>query len=321
MAQQSTPAKRGISREVFEQRAGKVLKWVSILFFLMITVFPFYWMLNLSFRPFQDVLVDPTRLYPRIEDFQTVFAPLQCVFGNAGADFCEGAVRNSSYAAVLLEYDFLRFIRNSLVLAGITVILSLLIAVPAAYAISRLKFRGRQAMNWGILLIYLFPGIVISIPLFVFFVRIQQTLGVQLRSPVGVSLIYLASTLPLALFMLSGYFMTIPVDLEEAAMIDGASRLGALRRVTVPLAAPAIATVGLYVFMIAWNEFLFALLFLVENPAAWTLPLGLQQLDSQEVPRTFLMAGSVIISVPVIALFFFFERFLTSGLTAGGVKG
>lgn len=320
MAQQITRSNNGFSREILERRIGTVLKWFSIIFFSIITVFPFYWMLNLSFRPFQDVLTDPTRPIPRAEDFQTVFAPLGCLFGGDPA-FCEGAIRNSSYAAVLIEFNFLIFIRNSLIIAGLTVIFSILIAVPAAYAISRLKFRGRNAMSWGILLIYMFPGIVISIPLFVFFVRIQQTLGIQLRSPVGVTLIYLASTLPLALYMLRGYFDTIPPDLEEAARIDGSTRLGALWYVTIPLATPAIATVALYVFMIAWNEFLYALLFLVENPAAWTLPLGLQQLDSQEVPRTFLMAGSVIISIPVIAIFFFLERFLTGGLTAGSVKG
>ncbi len=320
MAQQSIQSRSTFSRELFERRVGVVIKWASIIFFLFITVFPFYWMLNLSFRPFQDVLVDPTRMFPRAEDLRTVFAPLSCIFGG-DAGFCEGAVRNSSYAAVLIRFNFLRFIRNSLILSSVTVVLSLVIAVPAAYGISRLQFRGREAMTWGILLIYMFPGIVISIPLFVFFVRIQQSLGIQLRSPVGVSLIYLASTLPLALYMLRGYFNTIPVDLEEAARIDGATRLGSMWRVTIPLAAPAIASVALYVFMIAWNEFLYALLFLVENPDAWTLPLGLQQLDSQEVPRTFLMAGSVIISVPIILLFLFFERYLTGGLTAGGVKG
>lgn len=320
MAQQTQTQQSAFSREMFERRLGTVVKWISIIFFIIITVFPFYWMLNLSFRPFQDVLTNPTRMIPQAEDFQTVMAPLRCIFGG-DPTFCEGAIRNSSYAAVLIQFNFLTFIRNSLILAGLTVILSLVIAVPAAYAISRLRFTGRNAMSWGILLIYMFPGIVISIPLFVFFVRIQQASGIQLRSPVGVTLIYLATTLPLALFMLRGYFNTIPPDLEEAAMIDGATRIGALWRVTIPLAAPAIASVALYVFMIAWNEFLYALLFLVENPSAWTLPLGLQQLDSQEVPRTFLMAGSVIISVPVIVLFLFFERFLTGGLTAGGVKG
>ncbi len=190
-----------------------------------------------------------------------------------------------------------------------------------AYAVTRLEFPGRDIFSWGILLIYLFPAIVIGIPLFVFFVRIQQALGIELRNPYGVTIIYLASTLPLALYMLRSYFLTIPKDLEEAALIDGANRLGVIWRITIPLAIPAIATVALYVFMIAWNEFLYALLFLIDSPPSWTLPLGLQQLDGQEVPRTFLMAGSVIITVPVIVIFFFFERFLTRGLTAGGVKG
>jgi multiple sugar transport system permease protein len=313
-------ARQGWSREILEQRLGSLIKVLSVLFFLLITVFPFYWMLNLSFRPYGDVLIDPSRPWPRWQDVQAVFAPLSCLL-ERGSEACASAVRNSSYVAVLVQFKFLRFIRNSLIISGLTVLISLLISIPSAYAITRLKFFGREAMSIGVLIIYMFPGIVISIPLFVFFVRIQQAIGLELRSPVGVTIIYLASTLPLALYMLRGYFQTIPLDLEEAAMIDGASRLGALWRVTIPLAAPAIASVALYVFMIAWNEFLYALLFLVENPSAWTLPLGLQQLDSQEVPRTFLMAGSVIITVPVVALFFFFERFFTSGLTAGGVKG
>ncbi|HEC24148.1 MAG TPA: carbohydrate ABC transporter permease [Chloroflexi bacterium] len=277
-------------------------------------------MLNLSFRPYGDVLVNPARLVPRAQDIAAVFAPLKCIGGN-NPDLCASAIRNSSYAAVLLEYNFLTFIRNSVIIAGLTVALSLILAIPAAYAVTRLEFPGRDIFSWGILLIYLFPAIVIGIPLFVFFVRIQQALGIELRNPYGVTIIYLASTLPLALYMLRSYFLTIPKDLEEAALIDGANRLGVIWRITIPLAIPAIATVALYVFMIAWNEFLYALLFLIDSPPSWTLPLGLQQLDGQEVPRTFLMAGSVIITVPVIVIFFFFERFLTRGLTAGGVKG
>jgi multiple sugar transport system permease protein len=121
--------------------------------------------------------------------------------------------------------------------------------------------------------------------------------------------------------MLRNYFYAIPEELEEAGMVDGLSRFGVIRRITIPLAAPAIAAVGLYVFMIAWNEFLYALLFILEKRDLWTLSLGLQQLEGQEIPTTILMAGSVIISIPVIFLFFIAERFLTEGLTAGGVKG
>jgi multiple sugar transport system permease protein len=124
-----------------------------------------------------------------------------------------------------------------------------------------------------------------------------------------------------ALYMLRTYFETVPREIEEAALVDGCGRLDVIRRVTLPLSAPAIASVSLYVFMIAWNEFLFAFLFLQADRGKWTLPLGLQQLDTAEVAKTVLMAGSVIISVPIIILFFVAERFLTEGLTAGGVKG
>jgi multiple sugar transport system permease protein len=137
----------------------------------------------------------------------------------------------------------------------------------------------------------------------------------------GLIIVYLASTLPVTLYMLRNYFQNIPEELEEAALVDGMSRFGVIRKITIPLAAPAIAAVALYVFMIAWNEFLYALLFILEKRDLWTLSLGVQQLDSQEVPTTVLMAGSVIISIPVIFLFFIAEKFLTEGLTAGGVKG
>jgi multiple sugar transport system permease protein len=309
-----------ISRDVLEHRVGQALQTVSIVLLLVIAVFPFYWMLTMSFRPYGDVQIHPLRMIPRWQDVRAVLAPLVCI-GDHDTDVCQTAVRNSSYAAVLIRYRFLTFIRNSLIIAGMTAIISLIISIPAAYALARLDFRGRQWVSNIILLIYMFPSIVISIPLFVFFVRIQRATGLQLRSPVGVTIIYLAGTLPVALYMLHGYFLSIPREVEQAALIDGATRFGVIWRITLPLATPAIASVALYVFMIAWNEFLYALLFLVDAPTAWTLPLGLQQLDNQEVPRHFLMAGSVIISVPVVALFVFGERFLISGLMAGGVKG
>ena len=311
--------KSGFFRRSLNLILIKSFKIISILFFTLITVFPFYWMLNLSIRPYGDVSVNPARMIPRWEDLKSVLAPILCL-GSSGKEMCDQAISNSSYTAVLIDYNFLTFIKNSLILAGVTVIISLTIAIPAAYATARLEFRGRNLMSWLILIIYMFPGIVISIPLFVFFVRIQNMAGIQLRSPVGVAIIYLAGTLPMALHMLRGYFVSISKDIEDAARIDGTSRLGVIWRITIPLAAPAIAAVALYIFMVAWNEFLYALLFLVDNPAGWTLPLGLQQLDHQEVPSTFLMAGSAIISIPIIVLYSFFDHFLKTGLTAGSVR-
>ncbi len=308
------------SREILERRLWWFFRVFSVLFFLLITAFPFYWMFNLSVRPYSDVLLNPSRLFPSLEHLHMAFGPIPCLWNPVPQ--CAKWAKNSSYLGVLVDYHFLTYIRNSLVVSSMTVLLTLLFAVPGAYAVTRMEFRFRDVMSWGILLIYMFPAIVIGIPLFVFFVRLQVLLGIPLRGNLyTVTFIYLASTLPVALYMLRSYFPSIPKDLEEAALIDGCSRLEVIWRITLPLALPAIASVALYTFMIAWNEFLFALLFLVEHQPAWTLPLGLQQLDSQEVPRTFLMAGSMLITVPVIVLFFFFERFLVQGLTAGAVKG
>ncbi|NJL57790.1 carbohydrate ABC transporter permease [bacterium] len=216
----------------------------------------------------------------------------------------------------MTDFRFSTFIANSLLVSLITVTLTLLLAIPGAYAITRLNFRLKSAMSWGVLLVYMFPSIVIAIPLFV----VYSKLGIRGSLP-GIIVVYMSGTLPVALYMLRSYFQTLPAELEEAALIDGCNTISTIWRVVLPLSVPAVASVGLYVFMIAWNEILFAILFLTDAPNSWTLPLGLRQLDTQEVPRNYLMAGSVIITIPVIALFFFFERFLTRGLTAGAVKG
>jgi multiple sugar transport system permease protein len=283
------------SRENVELGIGRGLKWVLIIIFLLTTAFPFFWMLNLSIRDIGDVLQNPTRLIPTGEQI---------------ANFWR------SYQAVLVDFRFTTYIGNSLVVSLITVALTLLLAIPGAYAATRLDFKLKPVMSWGILLVYMFPAIVIGIPLFV----VYSQLGIRGNLP-GIIVVYMSGTLPVALYMLRSYFQTIPAELEDAALIDGCGYIGTIWRVVLPLSVPAVASVALYTFMIAWNEILFAILFLTETPTSWTLPLGLRQLDTQEVPRTYLMAGSVIITVPVIVLFFFFERFLTRGLTAGAVKG
>jgi multiple sugar transport system permease protein len=283
------------TREESELLIARIIKWMLIAFFVIITAFPFYWMLVLSIRPIGEVMRDPTRLVPTWENLVNFWQP---------------------YESVLVDFRFGQFIQNSLLVSVLTVAMTLLLAIPAAYAVTRLNFRLKNVMSWGILLVYMFPTIVLAIPLFVIYTR----LGLRGSLP-GLIVVYLSTTLPVGLYMLRSYFQTLPAEMEEAAMMDGCSRLGTIWRIVLPLSMPAIASVSLYTFMIAWNEILFALLFLTDTPNSWTLPLGLRQLDSQEVPRTMLMAGSVIITVPVILLFLFFERFLTRGLTAGGVKG
>jgi multiple sugar transport system permease protein len=288
-----------VTRAQFEERFFGTLKWISIAFFTVIALFPLLYMLALSFKPIQDLLLDPGKWWPTLDQI-------------SGFETYRAVIRPVSEGG----FGFLTFIRNSSIVAISTVVLTLSVGILAAYAVARVNFFGRKAVSVGMILVYLFPVVIVAIPLFVMFSR----MGLR-DSLYGLIIVYLASTLPVTLFMLRGYFQSIPVELEEAARVDGLSRLGVIRKITIPLAAPAIAAVSLYVFMIAWNEFLYALLFILEKRELWTLSLGVNQLNSQEVPKTMLMAGSVIISIPVIILFFVAERFLTEGLTAGGVKG
>jgi multiple sugar transport system permease protein len=228
----------------------------------------------------------------------------------------------STYVSVLTPVanggqGFLVFLRNSFVIAVLTVAVTLLAAIPGAYAISRLRFAGRRQVSTLFLAVYLFPAILLAVPLFVFFASI----GLR-GSLVGLLIVYVAQTVPISIYMLRNYFETVPVSLEESAAIDGCSRFQIIRWISLPLALPALTSTALYVFMIAWNEFLFALLFLAEDRDRWTVSLGLSQLaGSIEIPTTVLMAGSILLTLPIIGIFFLAERMLVEGLTSGAEKG
>ena len=170
-------------------------------------------------------------------------------------------------------------------------------------------------LSRSILLIYMVPAIVLVIPLYAAF----SQMGLR-NTLFGLMVVYPATTIPVALYMLQGYFRGLPSELEEAALMDGLTRIGVIFKITLPLSLPALASVALYVFMIAWNEFLFAFMFL-DNIDIFTLSRGVVSLNSSEVPRQHLMAGAVVATVPVLVIFLWFERFLVSGLTAGSVKG
>lgn len=299
----SSPERReprsGLSRDVIETKVFGVLRWVVIIGLLLVTLFPFYYMFILSIRPLESLLRDP---------------------GSLAIPFAE--LNWNAYTAIMTPenqggHGFLKFMGNSALVALGTVLISLLVAIPGSYAISRLNFFGRRQVSGLFLAVYLFPSILLAIPLFTFFTRVG--LRGQL---VALLIVYVAQVIPVTIYMLRNYFDTIPTSLEEAAALDGCSRLGVLRRISLPLAMPAIVSNGLFVFMIAWNEFLFALLFLVNTRPNWTVSLGLSQLaGSIEVPTTVLMAGSVILTLPIIVIFFAAERLLTEGLTAGAEKG
>ena len=197
-----------------------------------------------------------------------------------------------------------------------TVIITLIFAIPAAYAVARLNFFGKNFLSTSILIIYLFPAIVLVIPLYTIF----SQLGLR-NSIEGLLIVYTATTLPVAIYMLQGYFKSIPKELEEAGIIDGQNWLGIIFKIILPLSLPAISSVALYVFMIAWNEFLFSLMFL-DRPNTFTLSRAIQFLNvGAETPRQYLLAGSVVVTLPILIIFVYFEKYLVSGLTAGSVKG
>ena len=287
---------KNFSNFLFEVSFLKFLKTNSLIFFSFIIIFPFYLMFVSSLKSQMVLLQNPTDL--SIPFFYSI------------SDFF------SSYIAVITQYNFLNFALNSTIVSFVTVFVSLFFSIPGAYAVARLRFAGRSKISSSILIIYMVPAIVLVIPLYVIF----SQLGFR-NSLFSLMIVYPATTIPVALYMLQGYFKGIPYELEESALIDGCSRVGVILRITLPLSVPAILSVSLYVFMIAWNEFLFAFMFL-DNQEYFTIPRGLYtQLDDQEVPRQYLMAGSVMITVPVLLLFFIFERYLVGGLTAGSVKG
>ncbi len=268
----------------------------GILFFSFVILFPFYMMLVTSFKTQIALLVNPL-------DFSI----------NFGQDIKDLL---KSYFVIFKSYKFGKYILTSTIVSVGTVIITLIFAIPAAYAVARLNFFGKTFLSTSILIIYMFPAIVLVIPLYTIF----SQLGLR-NSIEGLLIVYTATTLPVAIYMLQGYFKSIPKELEEAAILDKLNWFGIITKIIIPLSIPAISSVALYVFMIAWNEFLFSLMFL-DNPNSFTLSRAIQYLSGDaETPRQYLMAGSVIVTLPVLFIFVYFEKYLVSGLTAGSVKG
>ena len=214
------------------------------------------------------------------------------------------------------DSPFLRQLGNSFYVSTITTLLSAVVGCTAAYAITRLRFRGRQLIARFLIWSYLVPASVLFIPLF----SLVQTLGLVGRTN-SLLLAYLTFTVPFCTWLLIGYFKTLPVELEEAAMVDGCSHVGALWRITLPLATPALVVTTLSSFTLSWNEFLYALIF-IQDETLITVPVGLNLLIYGDVFHWGqLMAASVITTVPVVALYMFIHRWMVEGLAAGSVKG
>ena len=281
---------------ISEKIVFEFLSLFAIVFFALVILFPFYIMFVTSFKTQTALLINPLDL--SIDFSKNIFEIFK------------------SYIVIFKTYDFGRYILTSSYVSIGTVLVTLLFAIPAAYAVARLNFFGKTFLSTSILIIYMFPAIVLVIPLYTVF----SQLGLR-NSIEGLLIVYTATTLPVAIYMLQGYFRSIPKEIEEAGLIDGQNWFGIIIKIIIPLSLPAIASVSLYVFMIAWNEFLFSLMFL-DNPKTFTLSRAINHLTGDaETPRQYLMAGSVVVTLPILIIFVYFEKYLVSGLTAGGVKG
>ncbi|MEJ6398868.1 carbohydrate ABC transporter permease [Yoonia sp. 208BN28-4] len=283
-----------LNRHEFEGAVIRFLTGFGYIFFTAIVLIPFYVMLMTSFKNQSELMQNPL-------DFSI--------------DLSKGAELFRSYDELFTQFNFGTYLFNSFFISVITVLITLAFAIPGAYAVARLRFQGRAAFSRSILLIYMVPMIVLALPIYIAF----SATGLR-NTFVGIVMIYPVTTIPVALYMLQGYFRGLPSEVEEAGLMDGLSRLAVIWKITLPLSLPALASVSLYVFMIAWNEFLLAFM-LLDDPSKFTLTRGIAALNSSEIPRQHLMAGSVIATVPIMALFLGLERFMTKGLTAGSVKG
>lgn len=290
------PANAGFMTRYGTEEFYLRLFWgLGLMMFVLIVAVPFYVMVMTSLKSQHSLMINPL-------DFSI--------------DYSLGVTKLlSSYIELFTDYGFMTLLVNSAVVSVATVIITLLFSVPGAYAVAKLRFPGRKWLSGSVLLIYLIPAIILVIPLYAIF----SQLGMR-NSLFALCIVYPATTIPVAVYMLRGYFAGLPSDLDDAGLMDGLSRLQIITNIAMPLSMPAIASVALYVFMIAWNEFLFAFMFL-DDVKLFTLSRGIVSLNSSEVPRQHLMAGAVIATAPVLFLFLWFERFLVSGLTAGSVKG
>jgi multiple sugar transport system permease protein len=214
----------------------------------------------------------------------------------------------------------MRYLVNSVIVSTTASVASVLVALLASYALSRYRFRGRQAFSMGVLSTQMFPGILFLLPLFVIFVNISQTTGINLYgSRTGLIITYMTFTLPFSIWMLAAYLDTVPRELDEAAKVDGNGPMGAFIKVVIPAAVPGIIAVLIYAFMTSWSEMLFASV--LTNDSTRTLAVGLQGYATQnQVYWNQIMAASLTVSLPIVVGFLLLQRFLVAGMTAGSIK-
>ncbi len=272
---------------------GRILFWILVVFIFIYLMFPFYWALISALKPHAELIRTPATYWPE----QVTLANFRAVFQNQA---------------------FLRGLLNSVIVAGSTTALSLLVGAFAGFALGKLRFRGRGASMYLILAMTMFPQIAVLSGLYAV-IRVLDMPAIP-----SMILSYMIFTLPFTVWVLTAFFRGLPTSLLQAAQVDGANMLQTFWQVLLPLSAPALVTTGLLAFIQAWNEYLFALTFTSIEPGARTVPVAIAlftgQLQRQE-PFGEIMAAAIIVTIPLIALVLVFQNRIVEGLTAGAVKG
>lgn len=277
-----------------ETTSSHIFRWVVIVFLTVFTIVPLWVMVTSSMKPLSEVQAAFT-WWPQNITFQPFI---------------------DMWSTVPLASYFV----NSLIVSSAATLISLVIAVFAAYAVSRYRFKGRNVFTTTVLSTQMFPGVLFLLPLFLIFVNINQATGIQLvGTRWGLIITYFTFVLPFSIWMLAGYFDGIPRDLDEAAKVDGSGPMGALWHVVIPAARPGLIAVAIYSFMTSWGEVLFASVMTTDENR--TLAVGLQLYSTQtNVYWNQIMAASLVVSIPIVVAFLLLQRNFVAGLTAGAVK-
>jgi ABC-type glycerol-3-phosphate transport system permease component len=272
-------------------RINLVLTYGVLVLLTIIIGFPLFWMIISSFKPGPDLFTSPPKIFPN-------------------------SLTVEWYRNVVLRSQAPQLFQNSFVVATATMIINLAIATPGAYSLTRFKYRGRDLFLYSTLVSYVFPAILLLVPLFLILssLHLIGTLG-------GTILSHTIITVPFSVWLMRSFFLSIPVELEEAALVDGCTYLGAFFRIVLPIAAPGALSTGLIAFILSWNEYLFASV-VATSVTTKTLPVGIAEfITSFDIRWGEIMALGTITTVPVIIFFMLIQKYFVKGLTAGAIKG
>ena len=269
---------------------GQVIYWCAAVL-LILTAFPFFWMVSTSFKPLREIFVSPPNFLPK--NFTL-----------------------ANFVQLFEQTRFLIYFRNSVFVSTLTVIFTMAIATAGAYSLTRFRFYGREKIASLILFTYMFAPIMIIIPFYVLIKRI----GIA-NTHLALILAYTAFCLPFSLWLLRAFFQSIPLVLEEAALVDGATRFRAVFHVILPLALPGIIATAIFTFILAWNDYIFVRI-LITSDNLKTLSVGIADLyNATVIDWGMIMSGGMLITIPVLVFFIFIQRYLIAGWGAGAVKG